>query len=155
MNLSGTWDGTWELSGRGAQAGVHEMCRYLRCPGTGALKIKVTQVKSEAGMAAMAEEKCIEGEKRRSVRGKTKEADITPWGMWEQVRLPDRRLAPLVNLPCCHLYHCWAVDVLQIHLVTAHIMHVFIIYNLAEFTYCFCMNAVGWWLCWKLLWWGF
>lgn len=36
-------------------------CLYLRCPGTGALK--VTQLKQEAEMAAQLKEKCIVGKK--------------------------------------------------------------------------------------------
>lgn len=35
----------------------------LRCPGTGALKVQVTQLKSEAEMAAVIEEKYIGGKK--------------------------------------------------------------------------------------------
>lgn len=147
------WDLRWNTRPENCQGEVPRLVSMrcagtcLRCPGTGALKVQVTQLKSEAEMAAVIEEKYIWGGKGRSVRGKkTTEGDLTPWRMWEQVRLLDMKLASLVNLPWCDFYHCWAVEVLQIHLVTARIIHVFIIYNLAKFTYCFCMNGVGWWL---------
>lgn len=141
---------TWELSGRGAQAGVHEMCRYLpvpQVPRNWCIKSTSNPVEIRGWNGCCDRGKIYWGEKGRSVRGKkTTEGDLTPWRMWEQVRLLDMKLASLVNLPWCDFYHCWAVEVLQIHLVTACIIHVFIIYNLAKFTYCFCMNGVGWWL---------
>lgn len=150
---------TWELSWRGAQAGVHEMCRYLPVPQVlrnGSIKSRSNPVEDRGWNGCCDRGKIYWGEKGRTVRGKTTtEGVLTAWGMWEQVRLPDLKLASLVNLPCCDFYHCWGGEVLQIHLVTAQIIHVFIVYDLAKFTYCFCMNGVGWWLCWKLLWWRF
>lgn len=69
--LSGTWDGTQDP--RGAQAGVHRCagtCLYLRCPGTGAWKVQITQLKSEAETAAVIEEKYIGGKKEGVLRAR-------------------------------------------------------------------------------------